>query len=85
MPKKGLIVPCCTCHMCGKTDCYGECGEKNERSPDLDHNLSKSEIEQGFTKDEQGFDEAGKSERRDRWGNPVSHQDSTSMPRTGDS
>lgn len=69
-----------SCHMCHTVDCYGECQEKNEKSPDLDHNLSKSEMEQGFIKDEQSFDEPGSTERRDRYGNVVSHQDNRTMP-----
>lgn len=85
MPKRpdrkiNSAVPIFSCYMCGSSSCYGECGEKNERSPDLDHNLSKSEIDQGFIKDGQAFDEAGASERRDKYGDVVSHQDHKTYP-----
>ena len=53
----------------------------NEKSKSLGHNATKSDLERGFIKDELGdFYAPGSSERRDKYGNVVSHQDSSSFP-----
>ena len=39
-----------------------------------------SELEEGYVKDDRDFYEAGESERKDEYGNVVSHQDSKSFP-----
>ncbi|MBW2632158.1 MAG: hypothetical protein JRC90_10475 [Deltaproteobacteria bacterium] len=55
------------------------------RSDDLDHNVNKSERELGYIKDENGsIYSPGSSERRNTWGEAVSHQDGRSNPRRRD-
>jgi len=53
---------------------------ENEKSKDMDYNIGKSELELGYVKDENDFYSPGPTERRDEYGNVVSHQDSTSYP-----
>ena len=53
---------------------------ERESSKDLAHNKKKSEMELGYIKDENDFYSPGPTERRDKYGNVVSHQDSTSYP-----
>lgn len=53
---------------------------ENERSEDMDHNKGKSVKEQGFHSDDRNIYEAGDYERKDSYGNVVTHQDSKSFP-----
>jgi len=53
---------------------------ENEHSEDMDRNKGKSVKEQGFHADTKKFYEPGDSERKDKYGYVVSHQDSKSFP-----
>lgn len=60
---------------------YGEDYKpENERSPDLDHRKTKSEIEEGYIRDLPGFHEPGLYERKNAYGESVTHQDGRSYP-----
>lgn len=52
---------------------------ENEISSDLKRGKSETVQERGYTKEP--LYKAGSYERKDRWGNRVSHQDSQSHPR----
>jgi len=51
---------------------------ENERSPDLDHNKSKSAQDVGYF--QESLYDVGDYERKDKWGARVSHQDSETIP-----
>ena len=53
-----------------------------EYEPDKEGPVEKKapDIEAGFIPDENEFYKPGSSERRDEWGDVVSHQDSKSFP-----
>lgn len=55
---------------------------ENTRSTDLDYNSKKPALETGFLKDNKGFYEVGEYERKDTWGEAVTHQDNRSRPKS---
>lgn len=62
----------------------GDYDESAEHSKDLDHNKGKSTADRGFIADDNDFCESGPSERKNSWGETVTHQDSRTYPQRKD-